>query len=137
MTHSNGYKTRQRSLILNYLASNRNRHITAEEIINHFRLKGVNLGKSTVYRYLNLLLEKGVIRKYLRGSGSTACYRYIEEDANHTTVCHLKCEICGKVEDLPNEEIKRLMIDFKQQRGFQLDLSHTVFLGQCGDCSIE
>ena len=31
MTESKGYKTRQRSLILSYLVSNRDRHITAEE----------------------------------------------------------------------------------------------------------
>ena len=89
MTESKGYKTRQRSLILSYLDSNRDRHITAEEIITHFRSKGTKIGKSTVYRYLNLLLEKGIIRKYLRGDGPTACYCYVDEQSTEAFVCHV------------------------------------------------
>ncbi len=137
MTGSKGYQTRQRSLILSYLASNRDRHITAEDIINHFCAKGTRIGKSTVYRYLNLLLERGVIRKYLRGDGPTACYRYIEGEQIETLICHLKCERCGKVEDVPCEEIKEVMSFFKKKSAFKLDLNHTVFYGQCADCKNE
>lgn len=133
MTQSKGYQTRQRSLILNYLVTHRNRHITAEEIIHHFQSNGIQLGKSTVYRYLNLLLEKGTIRKYLRGSGPTACYRYVEEQTPEMP-CHLKCEKCGKVQDLSCEEITMIATSFSEEIGFQLDLSHTVFLGQCREC---
>ena len=137
MTESKGYKTRQRSLILSYLASNRDRHITAEEIISHFRSKGTKIGKSTVYRYLNLLLEKGIIRKYLRGDGPTACYRYVDEQSTEAFVCHVKCERCGKVENISCEEIKKISAIFEQKSAFQLDLSHTVFYGQCVDCKLE
>ena len=51
-----------------------------------------------MYRYLNLLLEKGIIRKYLRGDGPTACYRYVNEEPTDALVCHLKCEnVVGKL----------------------------------------
>ena len=78
MNFTKGYKTRQRSQILGYLANNSDRHITAEDIMNHFSKKGDKIGKSTIYRYLNVLIEKGVIRKYVEGKSKMACYRYVK-----------------------------------------------------------
>ncbi|MDE5978301.1 MAG: transcriptional repressor [Turicibacter sp.] len=133
MTHLQSYKTRQRRLILNYLANNRNRYLTAEEIRSYFCTEGTHVGKSTVYRYLNLLLEKGLIRKYLR-SNRVTCYQYIGEEGTKAPLCHLKCERCGKSEEISCQEIQEVSTVLENQWTFKLNLQQTIFYGQCREC---
>lgn len=79
MNVTKGYQTRQCSLILSYIAKNRDWHITAEDIMEHSRNDGDSVGKATVYRYLNVFLERGMIRKYFVRKESAAYYRYVED----------------------------------------------------------
>lgn len=132
-----GYKTKQRSLILSYMAKNCDRHITAEDILNHFKTKGETIGKSTVYRYLNVLHEKGIIRKYFVGKSSTACYRYIEEVGTKKNIYHLKCSECGTLFDVECEALDHAVISLKNTQQFKLDLNQTLFYGHCDTCSFE
>ena len=60
------YRTKQRARILEYLKSNKEMHITADMIIDHFKKVGNPVGKATVYRYLDNLLEENIIRKLLQ-----------------------------------------------------------------------
>ena len=48
------YNTRQRELILDYIKKNAKKHLTADDIAD--ALKSENVGKTTVYRYLEKLL---------------------------------------------------------------------------------
>lgn len=132
-----GYKTRQRSQILGYIAKNSDRHITAEDIMNHFRNKGDQIGKSTVYRYLNVLLEKGVIRKYVEGKSHTACYRYVEEVCSKSNRYHLKCGICGTIFDIECEALDIAVASLAHDQHFALDLKETLFYGVCEHCLKE
>lgn len=134
MNEGRQYKTRQRRLILNYLASNRDRHLTAEDIINHFQTIEDKIGKSTVYRYLNLLLEKGLIRKYLREDRQMACYKYIDEEDSVEASMHLKCQKCGKLIDVSCQEFIVLKETLERIQKFKLDVEKTIFYGECLDC---
>ena len=58
------YKTRQRANILEYLKENTGKHVTADEIINYFKKTKNPIGKSTVYRCIDSLVEENIIRKY-------------------------------------------------------------------------
>ena len=133
MNVTKGYRTRQRRLILSYIAKNRDRHITAEDIMEHSRNDGDSVGKSTVYRYLNVLLERGVIRKYFVRKGSTACYRYVE-DIPKKVVYHLKCHLCGKNQDVECEALDIATQQLWQNNQFKLDSIQTLLYGECGSC---
>lgn len=132
-----GYKTKQRSLILNYIAKNKDRHITAEDIMRHFYNKGENIGKSTVYRYLNVLLEKGIIRKYFVGKNSTACYRYVDQEGSRVQQYHLKCIQCDEVFDVECEALDLAVDSLWKTEKFKLDLKQTLLYGTCECCLKE
>ena len=77
------YKTKQKSSILEYLKEV-DAHVTADDVIDHFRRNGNNIGKATVYRCLDKLVEQNIVLKYSLGNGQSACYQYVgEHEAEH------------------------------------------------------
>ena len=137
MNFTKGYKTRQRSQILGYLANNSDRHITAEDIMNHFSKKGDKIGKSTIYRYLNVLIEKGVIRKYVEGKSKMACYRYVKQVCSKQNIYHLKCGVCGTIFDTECEALDVAVVSLARMKHFTLNLKETLFYGVCEHCLKE
>lgn len=64
--------------------------------MQYLKMMEIRLEKSTVYRYLNVLLERGMIRKYFVGKESTAWYRYVKEILKDNLVYHLGCPFMEK-----------------------------------------
>ncbi len=56
--------SRQRDEILNVIACS-DKLLSAEEIFMHFKGIGENISIATIYRNLNILSDKGFIKKYL------------------------------------------------------------------------
>ena len=52
------YKTKNRQLLLEYLSANGGRHVTAQEITEHFKALGVSMGTTTVSRQLERFVEE-------------------------------------------------------------------------------
>lgn len=128
------YNTKQREKILLYLKENKDSNITAEEILAHFKMIGENIGKSTVYRFLNSLVEENIIKKYMVDNRNCSCYQYIEEqhcDEHY----HLKCEKCNKIIHLECEEFKEIQKHISEEHDFELDSIKTVLYGVCKECS--
>lgn len=61
------YNTRQRELILDYIKKNAKKHLTADDIAD--ALKAEQVGKTTVYRYLEKLCEQNIVRKFILSEG--------------------------------------------------------------------
>lgn len=59
------YKTRQHMEILSYLEQTNGEHITVNDICNHFREQGKNIGTTTVYRQLEHMVDEGIVQKYI------------------------------------------------------------------------
>ncbi|MBR3720855.1 MAG: transcriptional repressor [Clostridia bacterium] len=132
----NKYNTKQREGILNYLKDKQNSNVTAEEIINYFKSNGENIGKATVYRFLNDLVEQKVVKKYMVEGRNCSCYQYIE-DHNCDEHFHLKCEKCNKIIHLECEEFKEVQNHISKEHNFELDNVKTIFYGICNDCKKE
>lgn len=129
----NKYNTKQRERILAYLKENQDSNITAEEILNHFNSIGENIGKATVYRFLNDLVKENTVKKYMVEGRNCSCYQYIEQQ-NCDEHFHLKCEKCNKIIHLQCEEIKEIQKHISKEHGFKLDNVKTVLYGVCKDC---
>lgn len=128
------YKTKQRENLLNYLKQNKKEHITAEQIIKHFKSIGNPIGKSTVYRYLDSLVCENIIRKYINQERGSACFQYIENNETCTNHYHMKCTKCGDLIHLNCEEISELQNHIFKEHGFELDICKTVLYGTCSKC---
>lgn len=123
------YKTRQRELILNYLIENKNHHVIADDIAEH-----LSVGKSTVYRYLDKLVNDGIVRKYNIADGKSACYQYCENTDCHNHY-HFKCNECGNLFHIECSHIDNMTQHIYKSHRFNVDLCKTVIYGICESCS--
>lgn len=134
MEQAKGYKTKQRSRILEFLIENKERHVRVEEVTDWLREHGGSVGKSTVYRYLDKLVEQGEVRRYHLAEGMGACYQYGGgQEACHCHY-HMKCTGCGRLFHVECEQLGGLTAHIEKDHDFVIDLSKTVFYGLCSSC---
>jgi len=129
------YKTKQKEILLDCLRSNKDVHLTANEISAYLREKGHPLGMSTVYRRLDKLVSSGVVKKYIIDENSSACYQYIENNSICTEHFHLKCSVCGTLIHTDCSLMTEIADHLKTEHGFILDSSRTLLYGTCSECA--
>lgn len=129
-----GYKTKQKEIILNYLEQNSNKDLTADMIVNYIIKKNKKCSQTTVYRYLKQLVSEGIVRKYYIDNNTSSCYQYIKngECKEHL---HFKCEKCGKTLHLNNYDTSGMEEYLNKEYNVQLNPSHIVLYGICGECN--
>lgn len=126
----NSYNTEQKKLILECLKENSDSYISVEDILNYLNKKGLQVGTTTIYRYLNFLEKEGAVR--IENIKTTRYFQYIVENCkNHY---HIKCEKCGKIEHLECEEIISLCTHIKKEHDFVISQKNVIY-GICGLCS--
>ena len=59
------YHTKQRSIILDLLKANQDRHLTAEEMLELLNQNHTPVSKATLYRYLDMLVSQNAVRKFI------------------------------------------------------------------------
>jgi Fur family transcriptional regulator, ferric uptake regulator len=124
-----GYRiTPQREMIVEALAHSP-QHVTAEEIYAqvHERSRAVNI--ATIYRTLDLLVERGMACRAGLQDG-----RVVYAASNHGPHLHLVCRACGGSIDASQEALSFLDGQLKQQYGFAADLQHMTLAGLCSAC---
>ncbi len=133
------YKTKQREELLDYLKSLKDSHITAGDLCEHFRSCPASIGKATVYRQLEQLVDEGIVYKYVVDSASPACYEYVPESAHqsHGICFHCKCEKCGRLYHMHSTELEQIRAELERTQHFCIDPRRTVFYGICGNCSAQ
>lgn len=129
------YKTKQRDEILDCLIRNKDRHITADEMIADLNREKSQVGKTTVYRYLDKLVAQGAVRRYFIEGGKSACYQYMEQDDICSSHFHLKCIGCGQLFHLECDYLCNMNSHIRDHHNFHVDHSKTVLYGQCGSCA--
>jgi Fur family ferric uptake transcriptional regulator len=129
------YNTRQGKLLVDYLASLGERHVTANEIAAYFEGQPSAIGLTTIYRHLEKLAKTGIIRKYIPDEGASACYQYISENKTCREHFHLRCEQCGTLIHLECDELDNIRRHMMREHDFQINTLKTVFYGTCKKCS--
>ncbi|MGE5578267.1 MAG: Fur family transcriptional regulator [Syntrophothermus sp.] len=122
--------TPQRELILEILAENSDRHLSAEEIYDLIRRKNPDVGLATVYRTLELLADLKVIQGINFGDG---CARYeFTGDKHHHH--HLICLECGEVEEVDDDLLEKLEQSIEDKHHFKIIDHQVKFYGVCQRC---
>ncbi|MDR2073158.1 MAG: transcriptional repressor [Spirochaetaceae bacterium] len=134
MERSSRYQTRQGGMILTYLASLGGSHITAAGIAGHFQTLKSPIGKTTVYRHLERLVESGKVRRYFLEDGESACYQYIPGNSRCEEHFHLKCENCGKLFHVNCDTLETVASHVRKKHRFTINPLKTVFYGTCSRC---
>lgn len=105
-------------------------HISAEEIMHRLREGGESVGKATVYRTLDLMLEAGLIREHDFGEG----FRRYEPRRTRPRHEHLVCTGCGKVIEFQSDAVERLKSEVTALHGFDPSHHRLEIYGTCEDC---
>ena len=124
-----GLRATSQRVVMHRLLRDRDRHVSAEELLAEAgeRLPGVSL--PTVYATLELFEQLGVVRR-VNGGGGTLLWD-TRTDSHH----HMICRRCGRIEDMETP------LDLERARrsaartGFEPDRAEVVVSGLCARCA--
>ena len=116
--------TKQKRTVISVFEAQRN-HPSAEMVCEEVAKVDPKIGRATVYRVLNSLVEKGRAIKVPIDDGS---FRY---DITVTGHSHAKCKLCGAVCDIVTDGLYPEVID---SCGFEADGAMVLFFGYCKNC---
>lgn len=123
--------TRQRLLVANALAAD-GRQLTAEQLYERLRRQEPSIGRATVFRTLETLVDAGVARR-LELDGHVYAYVACLPEHHH----HLACTRCGRVEEIDEAYIKPITERLAADLGFEIDDARLDFYGRCATCRAE
>jgi Fur family ferric uptake transcriptional regulator len=123
--------TRQRLLVANALAA-AGRQRTAEQLYHDLRRREPGIGRATVFRTLETLVEAGVARR-LELDGHIYAYVACLPAHHH----HLACTRCGRVEEIDEAYVTPIAQRLAQELGFEIDDARLDFYGRCARCQAE
>lgn len=123
--------TRQRLLVANALAAS-GRQLTAEQLYRSLRRREPGIGRATVFRTLETLVDAGVARR-LELDGHVYAYVACLPAHHH----HIACTRCGRVEEIDEAYVTPIAERLAHEMGFEIDDARLDFYGRCATCRAE
>ncbi len=119
--------TIQRDIVLAAVQKMSN-HATADEIYATVARDHPAISRSTVYRNLQRLCDRGQLRKReIPGQADV----YDQICTNHY---HVRCSQCGRIFDVDMDYLSDLAGSIKDTHGFRISGHDIIFTGICPDC---
>ena len=119
--------TIQKDLVRNTVYEMR-RHVTANEVYEFIKEAYPSIGKGTVYRNLDILVEEGALRKVEVPNGPN---RFDFTLKNHY---HVRCIKCGEIFDVDMDQIPDLLERIHNTHGIEFVDYDISFKGICPKC---
>ena len=120
--------TRPRQVVLDVIAQAKN-HLTPAEVYRKAKARYPQLGLTTVYRTLDLLVELGYIQRVHLAEG---CHSYATVARSHGH--HLVCSICWRADEFADCDLDALIETMQAKTGYQIDVHVLELMGRCPDC---
>lgn len=105
-------------------------HLSADDLFDLVRLEDPHIGRATVYRTLQWMVDAGVARKVDFGDGRS---RY-EPSYGHPQHFHLICTTCHKSSEFLSSDVESLMEEIAASRNFTKTQSVVQISGTCEEC---
>ena len=119
--------TIQKKIVFDVLKKSKN-HPTAHALYDIIRKKMPTISLGTIYRNLEILSEEKIVKKL----------RYADKEKRYEAIIkehyHIKCEACGKIEDLTDHICQNMEEELKIQTEYQINGHTLLFYGICPDC---
>lgn len=122
--------TRQRQVILEELRRTTS-HPTADDVYDMVRQRLPKVSLGTVYRNLDILSTRGLIRKLELGGTQR---RF---DGNATDHYHVRCIRCGRVDDVPTQPLTTIENALRKVTDYDIIGHQLEFIGLCPQCKKE
>lgn len=133
MAERGRYRTKQQEIILDCLIKQKSRFLTVEQFMECLQEEGVQVGQTTVYRFLERLSGEREVMKLPMEDGSRIRYCYADKEA----LCKpgkLVCLSCGRFISLECSKMDDFLKHIYEEHGFELDQNHLIFYGYCDRC---
>lgn len=129
------YSTRQKRELMKFLRERSLQHFSVDDVVFEMQDRGEKIGRSTVYRYLELLAEQGSVRKY-QNQGVTQ-YQHVADASSCDGHFHMMCSRCGNLMHVDCSLMRAMSEHLISEHGFRLDPRETILVGLCAKCRVD
>ena len=123
----NRRSTIQKDLVRNAV-SEMKKHVAANEVYDFIKERYPTIGKGTVYRNLDILVEEGELRKIEVPDGSNRFDFILKKHY------HVRCVKCGEISDVDMDVISDLLERIHNTHGIEFLDYDILFKGICLKC---
>lgn len=120
--------TPQRQAVLDLLGES-NSHLTADDIWRAASTRHPSFNRSTAYRVLDQLCDAGIVQQ--TRFGDSAHFEIAGAPERHY---HLVCRSCGRIENLPSDELVEVSGRLARQHGYTIRSVDLTIEGECREC---
>jgi len=128
--HKKGLKITQQRQEIAETFLKAGRHLSAEELYGQIRQTHPEVGLSTVYRTLKLLVDAGLASQREFGDGIIRYEPQLDE-GHHD---HLICVRCGAILEFENQKIEALQKEVAELNSFTVIRHRLELYGYCDRC---
>ena len=124
--------TLPRLKILDMLETEKNRHLSAEDMYKALLDDGEEIGLATVYRVLSQFETAGLVNRHHFEGGNSVFE--LNQGEHHD---HILCVKCGRVDEFFDEVIEERQVMIANKMGYKMT-DHSLYVyGICSVCSID
>lgn len=105
-------------------------HLSADDLFDLVRREAAGIGRATVYRTLQWMVEAGVARKVDFGEGRSR----FEPSYGHPRHFHLICSMCHRSSEFLSSDIEALVEEISAARKFAPTQTVVQIFGTCEEC---
>lgn len=106
--------------------------LSAVEIEDALRVQGRSVGRASIYRALELLVEHGLVERVAVGPGLARFERALPGGEHHHH--HLVCEHCGRLVAFDDPGLERAIKGLSDRLGVRVEHHEVLLRGACPDC---
>jgi Fur family ferric uptake transcriptional regulator len=105
-------------------------HVSADDLFEGVRKEAAGIGRATVYRTLQWMVDAGIARKVDFGEGRSR----FEPSYRHPRHFHLICNTCHSSSEFLSSDVEALMEEIAGARNFEATQSVVQIYGTCEQC---
>jgi len=105
-------------------------HVSADELFDLSRRETAGIGRATVYRTLQWMVDAGIARKVDFGEGRSR----FEPSYRHPRHCHLICTRCRSSSEFLSSDVETLLEEIAAARQFTTSQATVQISGLCEQC---
>jgi Fur family transcriptional regulator, ferric uptake regulator len=124
-----GKRSSKRDRILNIFIRQKG-HLSADDLCDLVRTEDAGIGRATVYRTLQWMVNAGIARKVDFGDGRSR----FEPSYRHPRHFHLVCNVCHTSYEFLSSDVETLLEDIAAERRFDVSQAVIQVFGTCEDC---
>ncbi|MDR1990894.1 MAG: transcriptional repressor [Acidobacteriaceae bacterium] len=124
-----GKRSSKRDLILNLFLQQKG-HLSADDLYDLVRREETGIGRATVYRTLQWMVEAGIARKVDFGEGRSR----FEPSFHHPRHFHLVCNTCHRSSEFLSSDVETLIEEIAAVRQFAPSQTIIQVFGTCEEC---